>query len=52
MAAHARSGAAPAAAASDADPRYSLAADPEPGATAAALLRTVSLGRQARFTAS
>lgn len=33
-------------------PGYSLAADPEPSATLAALLRTVSLGRLARFTAS
>jgi hypothetical protein len=33
-------------------PGYSLATDPDPSATLAALLRTVSLGRLARFTAS
>ncbi len=33
-------------------PGYSLAGDPDPSATLAALVRTVSLGRMARFTAS
>lgn len=33
-------------------PGYSLAADPEPSATLAALLRVVSLGKLARFSAS
>ena len=33
-------------------PGYRLAADPDPSATLAALVRTVSLGRLGRFTAS